>query len=145
MPQDAYAKNEESAMAVVLCKGKLLTTHEMIYGKKVLSLPKGHVEKNETSLEASIRECYEETNIVIDPTNFIKKLTPYSYEFLTPSDELIRKTLTPYLFEVNDFGNPLPKEERMLSVQWMDVEEFLSSCPYENVKNIVFEYLYSLE
>ena len=117
----------------------------MIYGKKVLSLPKGHVEKNETSLEAAIRECYEETNIAISPAHFIKKLTPYTYEFLTPSDELIRKTLTPYLFEVDDFGDPLPKEERMLSVQWMDVEGFLSFCPYENVKNIVFEYLHSLE
>lgn len=145
MPQNTYARIEESAMVVVICNGKLLTTHEMIYGKKVLSLPKGHVEKNETSLEASIRECYEETNIVINPGHFIKKLTPYTYEFLTPSDELIRKTLTPYLFEVDDFGNPLPKEERMLSVQWMAAAEFLSLCPYENVKNIVFEYLHSLE
>ena len=145
MPQDTYAKIEESAMAVVICKGKLLTTYEMIYGKKVLSLPKGHVEENETSLDASIRECYEETNIVINEIHFIKKLTPYSYEFLTPSEELIRKTLTPYLFVVNDFGTPLPKEERMISVQWMNVEEFLSLCPYENVKNIVYEFLHSLE
>lgn len=145
MAQDAYARIEQSAMAVVICKGKLLTTYELIYGKKVLSLPKGHTEDNETALEAAIRECYEETNIVINKNLFIKALTPYSYEFLTPSDELIRKTLIPYLFEVNDFGNPLPKEKRMISVQWMDVEEFLSLCPYENVKNIVYEYLHALE
>lgn len=143
MPQEPYAKIEESAMAVVLCNGKLLTTYEMIYGKEVLSLPKGHVEENEAPLAASIRECYEETNIAINETHLVKQLTPYSYEFLKPSNELIRKTLTPYLFEVKDFGNPLPKEERMISVQWMNVHEFLSLCPYENVKNVVYEFLHS--
>ena len=134
-------KIEESAMAVVMCNGKILATNETIYGKAVLSLPKGHTEENETSLEASIRECYEETNIVIHKSNLVKKLTPYSYEFLTPSNKLIRKILIPYLFEVYDFGNPLPKEERMISVEWMNIEEFLSACPYENVKNVVSEAL----
>lgn len=134
-------KIEESAMAVVMCKGKILTTNEMIYGRKIISLPKGHTEKNETSLEAAIRECYEETNIVINITDLVKKLTPFTYEFLTPSNQRIRKTLIPYLFETNDFGDPLPKEERMIAVQWISVDEFLSLCPYENVKNTVKECL----
>lgn len=135
------AKIEESAMAVVMCKGKILTTTEMVYGQEKVSLPKGHVEKNETSLEASIRECYEETNIVIHESNLVKNLTAYHYEFLTPSNQLIRKTISPYLFEVNDFGNPLSKEERILSVQWMNMKEFLSLCSYDNVKNILNEVL----
>lgn len=135
------AKTEESAMAVVMCKGKILATTELIYGRKTLSLPKGHTEENETPLEAAIRECYEETNIAVNTTNLIRELTPYTYEFLTPANQLIRKTLIPYLFEARDFGNPMPKEERMLSVQWMNVEDFLFQCPYENVKNIVNELL----
>ena len=92
------AKIEESAMAVVVCNGKILATNEMIYGRATLSLPKGHIEENETALKTSIRECYEETNIVINETNLVEKLTPYSYEFLTV-------------------------------------------CPYENVKNVVDEAL----
>ena len=32
-------------------------------------------------------------------------------------------------------------QERMISVEWMNIEEFLSACPYENVKNIVDEAL----
>lgn len=135
------AQIEESAMAIVMCKGKILTINEMIYGKETLSLPKGHKEDNETLLETSIRECYEETNIVINEFCLVKKLTPYTYEFLNPSNKLIRKTIIPYLFEVTDFGNPKPKEERMKSVQWMNVEEFLLACHYENVKNIVNESL----
>ncbi len=133
------AKAEESAMAVVFCQGKLLTTKEMIYGTERLSLPKGHVEENETSLKAAIRECYEETNILIDESDLIKALTPYSYEFLTPSNRLIKKTLKPYLFEVKDFGLPVPKEDRMISVEWMNVEDFLALCTYDNVKDVVKE------
>lgn len=134
---DYNIKTEQCAMAVVICKGKILAIEEMIYGKSTISLPKGHIEENETSLETAIRECYEETNIVITESNVLKKLSPYSYEFLRPTNILIKKTLMPYLFEVDDFQNPLPKEEKMISVQWMDVDKFLSLCSYDTVKNTV--------
>ena len=128
---------ELSAMAVVMCNGKILSTNEMIYGKETLSLPKGHKEENESLIETAIRECFEETNIVISKEDLIRQLTPYSYEFLTPSNRLVRKTIVPFLFEINEEGNPIPKEERMLSVQWMDVAEFLEKCTHENVKLVV--------
>lgn len=130
---------ELSAMAVVMCNGKILSTNEMIYGKETLSLPKGHKEENESLIETAIRECFEETNIVISEEDLVRQLTPYSYEFLTPSNRLVRKTIVPFLFEVNEEGNPIPKEERMLSVQWMDVAEFLEKCTHENVKSVVKE------
>ena len=123
------AKIELSAMAVVMCNGKILSTNEMIYGKETVSLPKGHKEENESIIETAIRECYEETNIVITKNDLIKELSSFSYEFLTPSNKLIRKTIIPFLFEVKEEGNPIPKEERMVSVQ----------CTHENVKGIVKE------
>lgn len=131
------AKIELSAMAVVMCNGKILSTNEMIYGKETLSLPKGHKEENESIVETAIRECYEETNIVITKANLVKELSSYSYEFLTPSNKLIRKTIVPFLFEVKEEGNPIPKEERMISVQWIDTNEFLDKCTHENVKGVV--------
>ena len=130
---------ELSAMAVVTCKGKILSTNELIYGKETLSLPKGHKEKNESLIETAIRECFEETNISISEKDLIRQLTPYSYEFLTPSSKLIRKIIVPFLFEVNEKGNPLPKEERIVSVQWMDVAEFSEKSTYESVKLVVKE------
>ena len=133
------AKIELSAMAVVMCNGKILSTNEMIYGKETLSLPKGHKEENESIIETAIRECYEETNIIVSKDDFIKELTSYSYEFLTPSNKLIRKTIVPFLFEVKEEGNPIPKEERMVSVQWMDKDEFIEKCTHENVKEIIKE------
>ncbi len=128
---------ELSAMAVVMCDGRVLSTNELIYGKETLSLPKGHKEKNESLIEAAIRECFEETNIVISEEDLVRQLTPYSYEFLTPSNRLVRKTIVPFLFEVNEEGHPIPKEERILSVQWMNVAEFLEKCTYESVKFVI--------
>ena len=133
------AKIELSAMAVVMCNSKILSINEMIYGKETLSLPKGHKEENESIIETAIRECYEETNIIVSEDDLVKELTSYSYEFLTPSNKLIRKTIVPFLFEVNKEGNPIPKEERMVSVQWMDKDEFIEKCTHENVKEIIKE------
>ena len=122
-----------------MCNGKILSTNEMIYGKETLSLPKGHKEENETIIETAIRECYEETNIIVINVDFVIEFTSFSYEFLTPSNKLIRKTIVPFLFEIKEEGNPIPKEERMISVQWMDINEFLEKCTHENVKEIVKE------
>ncbi len=132
---------ETSAMAVVMCHGKILATTEIIYGKEALSLPKGHVEENETPFEAAVRECYEETNVTVSASEMVGELTHFTYEFLTPSNKHVKKTLIPYLFETESFGDPLPKEERMVSVKWMDTAEFLQSCTYENVRNTLIEAL----
>lgn len=133
------AKVELSVMPVVMCNDNILTTNEMIFGTNSLSLPKGHCEKKESLIETAIRECFEETNVIISKDNFVKELQPYSYEFLTPSNKLVKKTIVPLLFKVNDLGNPMKKEKNILSVQWMTKSEFIKKCSYKNVKEIVKE------
>lgn len=132
---------ETSAMAVVLCNEKILATNELIYGKETLSLPKGHKEENESLIDTAIRECFEETNILITKADLIKELKSFSYEFLTPANKLIRKTIVPFLFELKYEGEPKAKEKRMISVNWMDNDEFLDKCTHENVKTVVNETL----
>lgn len=135
----AGVTEEFCAMAVVFWDGKILATREMIFGKEAVSLPKGHVEAGETFLETAIRECLEETNIVLSRDELVRELMPYSYEFSRPTDEAarIRKTIVPFLFEAKQTGEPMPKEERVLSVQWMEVSDFLKQCSYENVRTLV--------
>ena len=139
MDNKQFDSIEQSAMAVVLCKGKILATVEDIYGRNVLSLPKGHNEQGETLLQTAIRECFEETNIVLTEENLVEPLTPYSYQFSTPSNKLVQKTIAPFLFEVESEGQPIAKEKRMISAQWMEILEFLQKCSYDNVKAIVKE------
>ena len=137
MDNKQFDSIEQSAMAVVLCKGKILATVEDIYGRNVLSLPKGHNEQGETLLQTAIRECFEETNIVLTEENLVEPLTPYSYQFSTPSNKLVQKTIAPFLFEVESEGQPIAKEKRMISAQWMEISEFLQKCSYDNIKAIV--------
>lgn len=137
MDNKQFDSIEQSAMAVVLCKGKILATVEDIYGRNVLSLPKGHNEQGETLLQTAIRECFEETNIVLTEENLVKALVPYSYQFSTPSNKLVQKTIVPFLFEVESEGQPIAKEKRMISVGWMEISEFLQKCSYDNIKAIV--------
>ena len=132
---------EVSAMAVVLCNGKILTTNEIISGKNVLSLPKGHQEKDEDLLQTAIRECFEETDIVIDRKDCIKKLTPFTYGFLSQDNQLIKKINHPYLFSVRFEGTPAIKEERIIAVRWMEIKEFQRVCTHANIKKLIDEVL----
>lgn len=128
---------EVSAMAVVLHEDRILSTVEMIYGKETLSLPKGHQEINESLIETAIRECFEETNVFITQDDLIKGLESFSYEFLTPSKKHVRKIVVPFLFRVKNEGDPIAKEKRMISVNWMDMKDFSVDCTHENVRKVV--------
>ena len=130
-------KYEQSAMAVVLYENKILCTLEEIYGKSVLSLPKGHVETGETVLETAIRECFEETDIILTSEEAVKELKPYSYSFKTPDGHQICKSLNPVLFRLSKEQSPRAKEKRILEVKFMDVNAFINECPYDNVVNLV--------
>ena len=130
---------EQSAMAVVLCNGKVLATVEVIYGKPVLSLPKGHIEYGETVLDTAIRECFEETGVVLEKKFAQKELTPYSYGFTTPNGEEIRKTITPVLFVLTTQPLPYAKEKRIAKAEFMPIGDFLQNCPYDSVRKIIEE------
>ncbi len=130
-------KVEESAMAIVFYKEFILSTIENIYGNLVLSLPKGHIESGETRLNAAIRECYEETNIMLKKENFYKEGIPYSIRFIDHHNHPVLKWIYPICFKIMDPQDPKSKEERIHSVSYMNIKDFLQSCSYENVKEVV--------
>lgn len=132
---------EQSAMAVVLCGNLILTTKELIYGKEILSLPKGHIEGNESNIETAIRECFEEASLELNKNDFVKELKPFSYEFIDHNDKLISKTICPVLFRVNEAPKLTPKEKNVLEVNWIDIEEFYKITSYDNVRVILKEVL----
>lgn len=136
---------EKSAMAVVVCKGKILTTKENIYGNEVFSLPKGHIENGETMIETAIRECFEETNVVLTEEDLVCELTEFDYTFTNHNGRQVRKVVFPLLFVIEDFGNPQPKEKQICSVEYHDLLYFAQNCTHVNVKNITFEAMRVLE
>lgn len=136
---------QQSAMAVVVCQNKILTTKEAVYDKTALSLPKGHIEQGESIVDAAIRECFEETNVTVTEENAVAMLTPFEVRFTDRNSRYVLKTVTPVLFEVNEFGAPKAKEERILSVDYMDINEFCQNCSYDNVRNVLAEAKLSLK
>jgi len=128
---------EESCMAVVLSGDKVLATRELIYGKEILSLPKGHIEVGESHADTAIRECFEETDIEPQKADIVGELEPYIVRFTDHHFKLVCKAIYPIVFRVGRCGEPRPKEERMVEARFMDIKEFLTVCTYDNVKQIV--------
>lgn len=130
---------EESAMAIVFYKNKILSTVEEVYDRPTLSLPKGHIEQGESKLDAAIRECFEETNEIIGSHNFISELKPFEITFISHNNKLIKKTIYPLIFRVEKMGNLKAKEERIRKVKYLTIGEFLLKCTYDNVKTMIME------
>ena len=57
--------------AILEDQGKYLFVHEKSNGASVLNQPAGHLEDNETLLQAVKREVLEETAIVFEPTHIV--------------------------------------------------------------------------
>ncbi len=131
--------HEESAMAIVFCKDRVLTTIEEVYDRPTLSVPKGHIENGENKLDAAIRECFEETNEIITKENFIDELKPFEIHFINHYNQLVKKTIYPLIFRVNQMGNLVAKEERIRKVKYLKIGEFLLKCTYDNVKTMIME------
>lgn len=130
-------KIEESAMAIVFYKNAILATRELVYGKQVLSCPKGHIENQESPIDTAIRECFEETNIIIREIDFIKEISPFHIKFMDHHHTPVLKTIYPVCFKVEQVGEIKTKEKRITEVFFMEIEKFLSQCSYVNVKEIV--------
>jgi len=126
-------------MAVVFCNNKILTTHEIIYGELKIALPKGHLENGESLIDCAIRETFEEANIVINHNQFYKELSIYEIKFKNHHDEEVSKIIIPLLFLINEEGNPQPKEERIVKVEYLGIEEFLIKCSYDNIRTVIVE------
>lgn len=129
-------KYEKSAQAVVICQNKILCTEEIIFENLRLSLPKGHIEKNEDIISCAIRECDEETGIKLCKKNFVKVFLKYRIRFKMPDQKVVTKYIYPVLFIVEKEEKPIYKEKRILKISYMDIDEFISKCSYDTVRKV---------
>lgn len=66
---------------VVVRDGRLLMVEETVHGQQVINQPAGHLEPDETLLEAALRETLEETGWDVTLTAFIG-----AYQWTAPAD-----------------------------------------------------------
>jgi 8-oxo-dGTP pyrophosphatase MutT (NUDIX family) len=103
-------------------------------GKLEWCIPKGHLEKNETSEQAALREVFEETGLEAE---IIAELGEVNYQFIQDGSK-ISKTVHVYLMQQTGgeltFENDPHKEASEL--EWVQVSELLARLSHGNEKRI---------
>ena len=103
-------------------------------GKLEWCIPKGHLEENETSEQAALREVREETGLVAE---IITHLGEVNYQFIQDGSK-ISKTVHVYLMKQTGgeltFENDPHKEASEL--EWVAVSELLARLSHGNEKRI---------
>lgn len=64
-------KPHVTVATLVQAQGQLLVVEELVHGKPTLNQPAGHLEADETLIQAAERELFEETGIAATPQHFL--------------------------------------------------------------------------
>jgi 8-oxo-dGTP pyrophosphatase MutT (NUDIX family) len=130
----AQRRKDFSAGGVVVRDGQVIVIVPKRRGAqddKVLGLPKGHLDGDETEVEAAIREVREEAGVVAEP---IEKLGEISYTY-ERRGRPIDKRVAFYLLEYR--SGDLAHDHEIEQVHWMPLEQAARSLTYEGERDMV--------
>ena len=99
-------------------------------GAKVLSLPKGHPDGDESEIEAATREVHEETGVRAEPVEKLGEVR-YTYE---RKGHAVHKRVAFYLFEYR--SGELAHDHEIEEVHWMPLEEAVRALTYEGEREM---------
>jgi 8-oxo-dGTP pyrophosphatase MutT (NUDIX family) len=101
-------------------------------GERVLALPKGHPENDESGADAALREIHEETGV---EARLVEKLGDIRYWYQRDGKR-IAKVVSFFLFEHvsgDPGGDPFEVEE----ARWMPLEEAEKALSYRGERDMV--------
>ncbi len=134
-PRSSATSTEVSAGGVVL-RGHdvvvIVPTRRSADGRKVLALPKGHVDPGETPPQAARREVREEAGV--DAT-LIDELGEVRYWYQREGRK-IAKLVTFFLFEYAG-GDVADHDAEVEEARWIPLEEALHSLTYKGEREMV--------
>jgi 8-oxo-dGTP pyrophosphatase MutT (NUDIX family) len=116
---------------VVVRTGDVIVITPAGQGSRVLALPKGHPDGDESELEAAVREVREETGVQADPVEKLGEIS-YTYE---RKGQPVYKRVAFYLLEYR--GGELKPDHEIADVRWMPLEEAAQSLTYEGEREMV--------
>jgi len=101
-------------------------------GERVLALPKGHLDQDESPEQAAAREVREETGVqaeLIDKLGDVR----YGYE---RKGRRVRKTVAFYLFEYRS-GDVADHDHEIEEARWMPFDQAERELTYEGEREMV--------
>jgi 8-oxo-dGTP pyrophosphatase MutT (NUDIX family) len=101
-------------------------------GRRVLGLPKGHLDGDETPEEAARREVAEETGVHAELVDELGDVT-YHYE---RGGRLVAKMVRFYLFEYRS-GDVADHDHEIEEARWIPIREAVEQLSYEGEREVV--------
>jgi 8-oxo-dGTP pyrophosphatase MutT (NUDIX family) len=100
-------------------------------GARVLGLPKGHLDGDESPLDAATREVREETGVLAEP---IEELGEVSYWYRRDGRS-IPKSVVFFLFRYLS-GDTADHDHEVQEARWIDLREACQALTYEGERNM---------
>jgi 8-oxo-dGTP pyrophosphatase MutT (NUDIX family) len=101
-------------------------------GRRVLGLPKGHPDGDETPEQAAMREVREEAGVRAE---LIDKLGDVEYTYERKGRPMAKR-VSFYLFEYRS-GDPRDHDHEIEEARWMPLEEAARSLTFEGEREMV--------
>ena len=101
-------------------------------GRRVLGLPKGHLDGDETPEEAARREVAEETGVQAELVDELGDVT-YNYE---RKGRLVEKMVRFYLFEYRS-GDVADHDHEIEDARWSPMREAAEQLSYDGEREVV--------
>jgi 8-oxo-dGTP pyrophosphatase MutT (NUDIX family) len=130
-----YEADEESAGGVVLRDGDvavIVPVKRAADGRRVLGLPKGHADGDETPEQAARREVAEETGVEAE---LIEELGVVLYRY-ERRGRMIDKAVRFYLFEYQS-GDVADHDHEIQEARWMPLEQAAAELTYTGEREMV--------
>lgn len=105
----------------------------LYYPKGYWDLVKGHIEPNESSLEAAHRELKEETGLEVELHDGFKGVLDYI--FTDPEGELVAKKVTYFIGKATSSEVTLSPEHE--GYAWLPITEALERLTYKNAQQLI--------
>ncbi len=113
-------KPHVTVACVVHAQGKFLVVEETINDKALWNQPAGHLEANETLVQAAARELWEETGIDAVPQHFIRM-----HQWIAPDNTPFLRFL--FAIELNETCATWPNDGDIDRCLWVTADEILTA------------------
>jgi 8-oxo-dGTP pyrophosphatase MutT (NUDIX family) len=110
----------------------IVPTRRAADGRRVLALPKGHLDDEETAEEAAIREVREEGGVEAD---LISHLGDVRYWYRRRG-RAVPKRVSFFLFRYRS-GDPADHDDEVEEARWMPLHEAATALSYEGERQMV--------